>query len=96
MLTNFLSFHVFEYIDESETYEAAIQKLDNVLMKTANEVFARHLLATAKQKPGRSLDEFLQELKDSARIATFKPLPGSNIAMVSYAVFCLLLFAGTC
>jgi len=44
-------------------YEAAIQKFDSVLMKMPNEVFARHLMATAKQKPGQSLDEFLQELR---------------------------------
>ena len=54
VLTNFLSFNIFEYIDECETCEAAIQKLDIVLMKTPNEVFARHLLATAKQKPGQT------------------------------------------
>jgi len=36
-LTNFLSFNIFEYIDECEMYEAAIQKLDSVLMKTPNE-----------------------------------------------------------
>ena len=72
VLTNFLSFHIFEYIDECETYEAAIQKLDSVLMKTPNEVFARHLLATAKQKPGQSLEEFLQELRRLSKDCNFQ------------------------
>ena len=32
-------------------------------MKTPNKMFARHDLATRKQQPGESLDEFLEELK---------------------------------
>ena len=32
-------------------------------MKTPNEIFARHKLATRKQQLGESLDEYLQELK---------------------------------
>ena len=32
-------------------------------MKTPNNIFARHDLATRKQQPGESLDEFLEELK---------------------------------
>jgi len=74
VLTNFLSFHIFEYINECETYEAAIQKLDSVLMKMLNKVFACHLLATAKQKPGRSFDKLLQELRRLSKDCNFQAI----------------------
>lgn len=32
-------------------------------VKTPNEIFARHRLATPQQKPGESLGEYLQELQ---------------------------------
>ena len=78
VLTNFLSFHIFDCIGGCETYEVAIQKLDSVLAKMLDEVFVCHLLATAKQKPGQIIDEFLQESKDSARIATSSCCQGAT------------------
>jgi len=55
VLTNFLSFKIYEHIDECETYDEAVGVLD--------EVFASHLLATTKHQPGQTLDDYLEELR---------------------------------
>jgi len=47
--TNFLSNKIYEQIDECETYDQAVGVLDDLFIKTPNEVFARHWLATTKQ-----------------------------------------------
>jgi len=62
VLTNFLSYKLYEYIDECEFFDSAIIALDGVFIKTANGVFARCRLATTGLKPGQSMDEYLQEL----------------------------------
>ena len=61
-LVNYVSHNVYEYIEGCEDYDSAIRILEQLFVKTPNEVFARHLLATRRQKPGESLTEFLQEL----------------------------------
>ena len=45
------------------TFENAIQALKALYVKPSNEIFARHCLATRRQKAGESLDEFFQVLK---------------------------------
>ena len=49
-------------IEECTTYASAIEILDNVYVKTPHAISARHLLATAKQQSGQSLNEFMQVL----------------------------------
>ena len=63
-LLSCVSSTVFEYIEDCETFEAAIEKLEKIYVKTPNEIFARHLLATRKQKPGESLDDFLENWRN--------------------------------
>ena len=41
-------------------------------MKTPNEIFARHLLATRQQRVGESLDEFLRELTKLGKDCKFR------------------------
>ena len=48
---------------EAATYEEAITLLKTSYVKTPNEIFARHKLATRKQQIGETLDQYLQELK---------------------------------
>ena len=43
-----------------------------IYVKPANEIFARHLLATRKQQPNETLDEFLQSLKILSRDCNFR------------------------
>jgi len=52
VLTNCLTYKIYEHTDECETYEEATGLVADVLIKTPNEVFAQHLLATTKQQPG--------------------------------------------
>ena len=62
-LVNCVSYQVYEYIEEATAYDTPIATLRGLLSKAPNEVFARHLLATAKQEPGHTLDEFLLSLQ---------------------------------
>ena len=71
MLTNFVSHTVFDYISECEDYDTAMGILEKLFIKPKNEVFARYLLATRKQKPGETLDQFLQELRMLAKDCNF-------------------------
>ena len=54
LLVNFLT-PVYEYIEDCETYEAAVAELKLVYAKMMNDLFARNLLATRRQLPGESL-----------------------------------------
>ena len=40
-----------------------VKTLQNMYIKTPNEIFARHLLANRRQQSGESIDEFLQQLR---------------------------------
>ena len=71
MLTNYVNHAVFDFISECETYDTAIDVLERLYVKPKNEIFARHLLAQRKQKPGESLDQFLQELRTLAKDCNF-------------------------
>ena len=70
-LTNCLSYTAYEYIDDCETYDAAIKTLESIFVKTPNEVFARHLLATCKQQSGQTQDEFMQVLRKLSKDCNF-------------------------
>ena len=63
VLTNFVSPEIFQYIEESTTYEQAMETLHNLFVKPTNEIYARHLLATRREQPGETLDEYLLALK---------------------------------
>ena len=71
-LVNFVGPSVYELIIDAETYESAIHILQTTFDKPKNEVFARHILATCKQEPGQSLDQYLQKLKTLAKDCNFK------------------------
>jgi len=72
LLVNFLTSSAYQYIEDSETYEAAVAELKRVYVKTKNNVFARHLLATRRQLPGESLQQFLQVLKTFSKVCSFR------------------------
>ena len=62
ILFAYVSPDVYEYIEDCETYDAAIAKLKSIFIKTPNVIFARHKLATRKQQPGETLEEYFQSL----------------------------------
>ena len=72
VLTNFISPSVFEYIEECDTYESAIETLHNIYVKPTNEIYARHMLATRRQQAGETLDEYLQALKTLSKKCNFQ------------------------
>ena len=72
LLVNFLTTSAYQYIEDCETYEAAVAELKRVYVKTKNNVFARHLLATRRQLPGESLQQFLQVLKTLSKDCSFR------------------------
>eukprot|EP00794_Sanderia_malayensis_P002734 gene2734-3159_t len=61
-LINYVSHNVYEFIEDCADYDSAILALKCVFVMTPNKIFARHLLATRRQKPGETFSEFLQEL----------------------------------
>ena len=50
ILLAYVSADVYEFVEGCETYEAAIDKLKSVYIKTPNVIFARHIIAARKQK----------------------------------------------
>ena len=71
-LVNFVSHSVYEYIEDCTSYETALEALKRVFIKTPNEIFARHLLATRRQKSGETLTEFLQDLRRLSKDCNLK------------------------
>ncbi|XP_078075566.1 uncharacterized protein LOC144497974 [Mustelus asterias] len=53
---------VYATIHDAETYRDALELLKSQYSKRTNEVYARHLLATRRQRPGESSAQFLREL----------------------------------
>ena len=77
LLTNSVAYDVYNSIEECVTYESAIRVLENLYVKTPNEIFARHLLATARQAPGQSLNDFIK--KRSRQRLQFSPCHRSSL-----------------
>ena len=59
LLFAYVSADVYEYIEDCETYAAAIEKLKSIYIKTPNVIFAIHKLATRKQQSGETCRFFL-------------------------------------
>nr|XP_037870350.1 uncharacterized protein LOC119629239 [Bombyx mori] len=63
LLVNHISPNIYTYISEATNYEEAITILQKLYVKLKNLIFARHMLATRKQRPEESIDTYLQALK---------------------------------
>ncbi|XP_063615679.1 uncharacterized protein LOC134788789, partial [Penaeus indicus] len=72
VLVNCVSHTVYDQIQECSDYESAVKVLKDLYVKTPNVVLARHLLATRKQHPGESLDDYLQELRKLSKDCDLK------------------------
>ena len=70
-LVNYVS-TMYYYIEDCADYDAAIETLTHLYIKTPNEIFTCHLLATRRQKPGETLTEFLQELRKLGKDCNLK------------------------
>ncbi|XP_067030897.1 uncharacterized protein [Acropora muricata] len=72
VLSNFVSPSIFQHIEDCTDYETSIETLQTMFINPKNEIFARHLLATRKQAPTETLDEYLQALKTLRKDCNFK------------------------
>ena len=61
-IINLITHNVFDYVEDCVDFDSVVKTLQNLYIKTPNEIFARHLLANRRQQSGESLDEFLQQL----------------------------------
>lgn len=77
-LVNCVSPAVFELIEESNSFDSAIQTLSDLYDKSPNVIFARHLLATRRQQSSESLDAFLQDLRRIAKTCGFKAVTAAE------------------
>ena len=80
LLINYVSPKVYAHIADCCTYDEAIKILQTIYVKPANEIFARHKLATRKQLPNESIDDFLQALKLLCRDCAFKAVSAEMYA----------------
>ena len=65
-----MSHSVYDYVEDCTDYNSVVAILKKLYVKTPNEIFARHLLATRRQQSGESLDEFLLELRKLTKTVT--------------------------
>ena len=57
VLTAHLTASLYKLIQEETTYERSVETLQKLFVKPRNEIYARHLLATARQNIAQSIDE---------------------------------------
>ena len=62
IIANCLTPDNFELIADATTFDAAITTLTNTFVKPPNEIVARYKLATHRQSPEQSIDDFLRAL----------------------------------
>ena len=62
ILTNFLSPSVYRIVKDKQDYTSSIQQLDDMYIKPKNKIYARYCLATRRQNPGETVDQYLQAL----------------------------------
>ena len=72
VLINFVSATVYSYIEGATTLDGALEMLQRIYAKPKNEIFARHRLATRRQKEDETLEEFLRSLHLLAKDCNFK------------------------
>ena len=74
-----LSAEVYPLVEESETYDDIVRVLRNIYVKRRNNVFARHLLVSRRQRINESVADYLQTLRELAKDCTF-----TNVTAVEF------------
>ena len=72
LLSNCATPEVCEHLDHCESFEEVEVTLEKLFIKQLNEIFARHLLRTAQQKPNQSSADFRCVLTKLAKDCNFK------------------------
>lgn len=84
ILVNHLSPSVYANIRECNNYETAISILNDIYIKRKNDIHARHILATRKQRTDESIAKYMQHLKLLAQDCSFK-----NVTAEQYKSECI-------
>ena len=71
VLTAHLSAPIYKLINEETTYESTITALQNLFVKPKNKIYARHMLAIAKQDAGESVDKFILRINKLSQNCDF-------------------------
>jgi len=74
LTTNCISYEVCTHIEDCAVCHTATDILQRLYAKKPNSAFARHLLDTAKQHLGQSLDDFLQRLHGLCKNCNFRSI----------------------
>ena len=77
-LTVYISPSVFEYIQDTTSYDAAIAILKNLYVKPKNIIYSRHKLATRIQSEGESVDQYMQTLEQLSKSCDFAAVSAEN------------------
>ena len=48
----------FDYVEDCTDYDSVVETLEGLYIKSPNEIFARHLIATCQKQPDESQEEF--------------------------------------
>ena len=66
VFTNFLSYAVYDYLEECEAYDDA-NAVYLIEFTLKPRIYIKTILATTKKQPGQSIDDFLQVLKQLSK-----------------------------
>ena len=83
VLTAYLTAPIYKVIAEETTYDNAVAALRRLYVKPRNEIFAWHLLATAQQKDGESIDEFVLRLNGLSQNCNFVAMNAQAYTVVT-------------
>ena len=72
VLTAYFTAHIYKLVSAEETTcDGAITALKNLLVKTKNQIYAWHMLASAQQNVCESIDEFVLSINKLSQECDF-------------------------
>ena len=71
VLTAYLTAPIYKLVREETTYDGAITALKNLFVKPKNQIYARHMLASAQQIVCESIDEFVLRINKLSQECDF-------------------------
>ena len=71
-MVTYISLDIYKYIAEQTSYDSAINRLHELYIKPANEIFARHVLSTCAQKEEETIDKYFHEILLLAKECNFQ------------------------
>ena len=78
LLTNHVGHQAFAIIENATDYENALELLKSAYQKEVNTIYAQHILATRRQRPDESVDDYIRNLKLLAKNCQFAAVTASQ------------------